>query len=71
VDGYLLDTSILSVYLDPTHQFHGEKKQSIDALPEAAPRYVSVIALAELMFGADLAAELGKGDAPTLREKIK
>ena len=36
-----------------------------------APRYVSVVALGELTFGADLAAAIGKGDAPALREIIR
>jgi hypothetical protein len=25
MDGYLLDTTILSIYLDPTHPHHAEK----------------------------------------------
>jgi predicted nucleic acid-binding protein len=70
VDGYLLDTTILSVYLDPTHRFHDEKKGALSALPAAAPRYISVVALAELTFGADLAGAIGRGDLPALRRKI-
>ena len=70
MDGYLLDTTALSIYLDPTHPFHNEKKEALDALPANAPRYISAIALAELMFGADLAGAIGRGDLPTLRRKI-
>jgi tRNA(fMet)-specific endonuclease VapC len=70
VDGYLLDTTALSIYLDPTHRFHDEKKGALDALPTAAPRYISVVALAELMFGADLAGAIGRGDLPALRRMI-
>ena len=70
MDAYLLDTTILSIYLDPTHKFHAEKSKALDALPAAAPRFVSVVALAELTFGADLAATLGKGDFPALKKKI-
>ena len=71
MDAFLLDTTILSIYLDPTHQFHAEKSRALDALPAAAPRYISAVALAELTFGADLAAAIGKGDVPALREMIR
>lgn len=71
MDAYLLDTTILSIYLDPTHQFHAEKSRALDALPAAAPRYISAVALAELTFGADLAAAFGKGNLVALREMIQ
>ena len=70
MDGYLFDTTTLSIYLDPTHRFHDEKKGALDALPADAPRYISVIALAELMFGVDLAGAIGRGDLPALRRMI-
>ncbi len=70
MDGYLLDTTALSVYLDPTHRFHDEKKGALDVLPADAPRYISAVALAELLFGADLAAAIGRGDLPALRQMI-
>lgn len=70
MDAYLLDTSILSAYLDPGHKDHATKRPSVDALPAASPRYVSVVALAELTFGAELPLALGKGDLPTLRKII-
>lgn len=70
MDGYLLDTATLSIYLDPTHRFHDEKKGALDALPAAAPRYISVVALAELMFGADLAGAIGRGELSSLRRMI-
>jgi predicted nucleic acid-binding protein len=71
VDAFLLDTTILSVYLDPTHQFHAEKCRALDSLSPNAPRYISAIALAELTFGADLASAIGRGDLPVLREKLR
>ena len=71
MDAFLLDTTVLSIYLDPTHHLNAEKSRALEALPADAPRYVSAVALAELTFGADLAAALGKGDVPTLREKIR
>jgi predicted nucleic acid-binding protein len=70
VDAYLIDTSILSAYLDLLHTGHGTTRQSVDALPSSSPRYVSVVALAELTFGAELPLALGKGDSPTLRKII-
>jgi predicted nucleic acid-binding protein len=71
VDAYLLDTTILSAYLDPSHKFHSERCRAVDSLPPESPRFISVVGLAELTFGADLAAALGKGDAPALREMIR
>jgi predicted nucleic acid-binding protein len=70
VDGYLFDTTALSIYLDSTHQFHAEKKEALDALPADASRYISAVALAELMFGVDLAGAIGRGDLPALRRMI-
>jgi predicted nucleic acid-binding protein len=70
VDGYLLDTTALSTYLDPTHQFHAEKKEALDALPADASRYISAVSLAELMFGVNLAGAIGRGDLPALRRMI-
>jgi len=71
VDAYLVDTSILSAYLDPGHKDHAAKKQSLDSLPAESPRYVSVVALAELTFGVQLPLALGKGDLPTLKKIIE
>ncbi len=71
MDAFLLGTTILSIYLDPTHQLHAEKSRALDALPAAAPRYISAVALAELTFEADLAAATGKGDESALREMIR
>jgi predicted nucleic acid-binding protein len=70
VDAYLLDTSILSAYLDPNHQFHNAKRMSVDALPATSARYISVIALAELTFGVELALAMGRGDMPALRKML-
>lgn len=70
MDAYLLDTTILSSYLDPTHRFHAETRRAVEALPAESPRYISAVVLAELTFGADLAVALGKGDAPALRAMI-
>jgi predicted nucleic acid-binding protein len=71
VDGYLLDTSVLSIYLYPKHPFHAEKSKALNDLPATAPRYISAVALAELTFGAELATAIGKGDLPMLKEMIR
>lgn len=70
MDGYLIDTSILSAYLDRAHSSHGLTTTAVNALPSGSPLYVSVIALAELTFGVELPVALGKGDLPTLRKII-
>jgi predicted nucleic acid-binding protein len=54
VDDYLLDTSILSVLLDPHRKFHAAVKAAIAAFPAEASQSISSIALAELIFGAKL-----------------
>lgn len=71
MDAYLLDTTILSIYLDPGHASHGDKSAILKSLPPSALQYISVIGLAELMFGVELATSLEKGNLPILREIIR
>jgi predicted nucleic acid-binding protein len=59
------------VSLDAKHPRHGEIVQTLEALPSDSARYVSVVGLAELEFGADLARAVGNADVPSLREKIR
>ncbi|NTJ06925.1 PIN domain-containing protein [Rhizobium lusitanum] len=66
MDAYLLDTTVLSIYLDPNHPHHVSKSQSLAALPTNSPRFISAVALAELGFGTSLAALLGKGNMANL-----
>lgn len=68
---FLFDTTILSILLDPQHKDHAAKKPAIDQLPRSAHRFVSVVALAELSFGASLVTKLGKGDLVKLTEVIR
>ena len=70
MDAYLFDTTILSIYLDPNHRFHTEKSRALETLPATAPRYISIVALAELKFGVELSVAIGKGNLPTLKEII-
>lgn len=70
MDAYLIDTSVLSIYLDPDHPDHQAKTQSLAALPQQNPRFVSSVALGELAFGAELATVLGKANLSALQAKI-
>ena len=65
LDGYLLDTCLLSALLDPTKVNHPAVCSAIDNLQEDAPKYVSVITFAELWFGIRLATL--RGDINTER----
>jgi tRNA(fMet)-specific endonuclease VapC len=55
ISGYLLDTCLISALLDPTKTNHSHVVSEINSLEDAAPKYVSVITLAELYFGSKLA----------------
>ena len=68
MDAFLFDTSVLSALLDPKHPYHAETQQWVNALDASAPRYVSVVGLAELSFGIKLAEAFKMGDLPTLME---
>jgi len=51
VDGYLLDTNILSYWFDATRPEHDTVKQHVDSLPDEAPLWVSAITLGEIDYG--------------------
>jgi tRNA(fMet)-specific endonuclease VapC len=51
LDGYLLDTNILSYWFDEGRPEHSAVKRYIDQLPEAAPLWVSAITLGEIEYG--------------------
>ncbi len=70
MEAYLLDTTILSIYLDPTHPHHAEKSLSLAALPADSPRFISAVALAEIGFGTKLAASIGKGNLAALEAML-
>jgi predicted nucleic acid-binding protein len=71
VDGFLLDTTILSAYLDPNHRNQADTRRAVDALDPAAPRYLSVVSLAELIFGANLAEAFGMGHLTVLHAIVR
>lgn len=70
MDAFLFDTTVLSIYLDPTHPHHAQKGQSLAALPIDNPRFISAVALAELDFGTKLAEVMGKGNLSALKAMI-
>lgn len=70
MDGYLVDTNTLSALLDAAHTKHAKAHETIAALDAGAPRYVSVIALAEVLYGRALAVGAGKA-MPHLDEVVK
>jgi tRNA(fMet)-specific endonuclease VapC len=51
VDGYLLDTCVVSALLDGQHKNYQRVRISDEAIESGAPRYVSRITIAELTFG--------------------
>jgi predicted nucleic acid-binding protein len=65
LDGYLFDTNTLSILLVPSHQKHADATTAVTALDPAAPKFISVVALAELQFGRVL-IETFAGPAPAL-----
>jgi len=51
VDGYLLDTCVISALLDGQHKNYQNVRISDEAIEIGAPRYVSRVTIAELTFG--------------------
>lgn len=68
--GYLLDTSILSVYLDPRNPRHVVPAQALKALAAGSTLHVSAIALAEIEFGVNLARMVGKDRFAQLEQTL-
>lgn len=60
MDGYLFETSALSALLDVRHERHTAARVVVDTLDPNAPKFVSVVALSELRYGAAL-YELSEG----------
>lgn len=71
MDGYILDTSVLSAYLDGSHQLHGEVDKEIQILEESGSLlHLSAISLAELEFGMQMARAFGNARLPTLEQMV-
>jgi len=59
MDGYLLDTCVFSHLYNPEKEFHEKTQAFLHSIPEGAPRWLSVISLAELRFGVRMAEVCG------------
>lgn len=69
---YLIDTSVLSRLLDDSHKDHHATLLWEQALPRESRRLVSVIAVAELRFGLNLAKASNRAPVmPALEEIIR
>lgn len=69
--GYLLDTSIVSVYLDPGNPRHVSPAQALARLPEGSVLYVSAIALAEIEFGLNVARMVSRERFTQLEQMLE
>lgn len=66
MDGFLLETTILSAMLDAAHAKHMAARDAVAALDPAAPKFVSAVALAELTFGQRLVEAFTGASLPNL-----
>ena len=70
MDGYILDTSVLSAHLDPEHQRHVHIRQRVRQLEDDATLFLSAVSLAELRYGVKLAEIFGHARLPTLQKML-
>ena len=70
MDGYILDTSVLSAHLDPGHSRHIQIRERVSQLESNATIFLSAISLAELHFGVHLAETFGHARLPTLKKTL-
>jgi predicted nucleic acid-binding protein len=71
MSGHLIDTSVLSAYYRPAHPKHGAVAATLEALPTNALQLVSVVTLAEVMYGLALAERISGKSLPELRELVQ
>jgi len=70
MNGYLLDTCVISSLLNPLKANHGRVREAIDCLAESDIFYISVITLAELQFGIELGILQGHKEIKSLNSII-
>ena len=70
MDGYILDTSVLSAYLDVSHQRHFVVQEALQDLEQRSTVYLSTISLAELEFGVRMARFFGGTSLPNLERML-
>lgn len=71
MSGYLLDTTAISVYYNEDHVHYGRIRATIDALPSASLKLVSVVTLGEIEFGIRLAEQQAAQTLPQMRERLE
>jgi tRNA(fMet)-specific endonuclease VapC len=69
VDGYLLDTCFASALFDAHHKFYQSVRLADEAIESGAPRFISRISIAELMFGINL-YEAESGEVHTRASQV-
>lgn len=69
MDGYLLETSLLSALLDSRHVKHVTARATVESFDSSALKYVSVIAIGELVFGQRL-IEAFAGSSPRVISEV-
>jgi tRNA(fMet)-specific endonuclease VapC len=70
MEGFLLDTSAPSAYLNPAHQHHAAAVETIDALPQTRMKLVSIVTLGEFQFGLAMAEAADSEQLPVFRERL-
>ena len=70
MNAYILDTSVLSAFLDLTHLRHDEAVAAVGKIAPNSREYVSTVSLAELRFGVRLVERTGVSPAPELRRVL-
>ena len=70
MDGFILDTTVLSAYLDASHRQHRAAQEALQELEQGSALYLSTISLAELDFGVHMAREFGGTPLPNLERML-
>jgi predicted nucleic acid-binding protein len=68
--GYLLDTSALSAFTQPSHQFYARAQSVISAIPRSTAMFASVVALGEMEFGLNMAIANGSRHVADIQARI-
>ncbi len=70
MDSYILDTNIISALLKVDHPRHIDVESAISSIAPDSSKYVSVVTLAEIEFGLEL-ARFNSLDTPQLRDIVE
>ena len=71
MDNYLFDTCLVSQLLDPTRDKHETVKRYVASLDQKAFKYISLISIAELEFGFQLAVQQKHTHLPQIQKILK